>query len=129
MYKMKTIWIYDANWGLFEKDIALADHIAEIMDEFDVTPDWIHEINDESALVHGETDIDLVNQVLKLNLQTDEDYSTVSGLLHDPLQDIPKRGDRINLKDSILIVQKMRGNEVIRVKIMKNKTSDEDEID
>tara|TARA_B100001540_G_scaffold300060_1_gene305128 strand:- start:971 stop:3082 length:2112 start_codon:yes stop_codon:yes gene_type:complete len=31
----KTICIYDANWGLFEKDIALADHIAEIMDEFD----------------------------------------------------------------------------------------------
>ena len=28
-------YAYDANWGLFEKDIALADHIAEIMDEFD----------------------------------------------------------------------------------------------
>ena len=99
------------------------------MDEFDVTPDWIHEINEESALVHGETDIDLVNQVLKLNLKSDEDYSTVSGLLHDLLQDIPKRGDRINLKDATLIVQKMSANEVIRVKIMKNKILDEDEID
>ena len=115
--------------GIVTFEDIIEEAFGEIMDEFDVTPDWIHEINDESALVHGETDIDLVNQVLKLNLQTDEDYSTVSGLLHDLLQDIPKRGDRINLKDSILIVQKMRGNEVIRVKIMKNKTLDEDEID
>ena len=105
--------------GIVTFEDIIEEAFGEIMDEFDVTPDWIHEINDESALVHGETDIDLINQVLKLNLKADEDYSTISGLLHDLLQDIPKRGDRINLKDSTLIVQKMKGNEVIRVKIMK----------
>jgi radical SAM superfamily enzyme YgiQ (UPF0313 family) len=31
----KTVCIYDANWGLFDKDIELADHIAEIMDKYD----------------------------------------------------------------------------------------------
>jgi radical SAM superfamily enzyme YgiQ (UPF0313 family) len=31
----KTVCIYDANWGLFDKDIELADHIAKIMDKHD----------------------------------------------------------------------------------------------
>mgnify|MGYP006128556527 CR=1 FL=1 len=31
----KTVCIYDANWGLFDKDVELADHIAEIMDKYD----------------------------------------------------------------------------------------------
>ena len=31
----KTICIYDANWGLFEKDIKLADEIVKVMDEYD----------------------------------------------------------------------------------------------
>ncbi len=31
----KTICIYDANWGLFDKDIKLADEIAKVMDKYD----------------------------------------------------------------------------------------------
>jgi radical SAM superfamily enzyme YgiQ (UPF0313 family) len=31
----KTVCIYDANWGLFDKDIELADHIAKIMNKYD----------------------------------------------------------------------------------------------
>ena len=31
----KTIGIFDSNWGLFEKDIKLADEIAKVMDKYD----------------------------------------------------------------------------------------------
>ena len=31
----KKIGIFDSNWGLFEKDIQLADEIAKVMDEYD----------------------------------------------------------------------------------------------
>ena len=32
----KTIHIFDNNWGLFQKDVDLADHILEVMDKFGV---------------------------------------------------------------------------------------------
>jgi len=32
---IKTIYIFDSNWGLFQKDIDLADHIAKVMDKYD----------------------------------------------------------------------------------------------
>ena len=31
----KTIHIFDNNWGLFQKDVDLADHILEVMDKYD----------------------------------------------------------------------------------------------
>ena len=31
----KTISVFDANWGIYKKDIELADHIAKIMDDYD----------------------------------------------------------------------------------------------
>ncbi len=37
----KTVCIYDANWGLFDKDVELADHIKKIMDKYD-WPQIIH---------------------------------------------------------------------------------------
>ena len=37
----KTVCIFDANWGLFDKDVELADHIAQIMNKYD-WPKIIH---------------------------------------------------------------------------------------
>ena len=31
----KLISIFDSNWGLFQKDVELADHIAKVMDKYD----------------------------------------------------------------------------------------------
>jgi len=32
---IQTIYIFDSNWGLFQKDIDLADHIRKVMDKYD----------------------------------------------------------------------------------------------
>ena len=32
---IKSIAIFDSNWGLYQKDIELADHIAKVMDKYD----------------------------------------------------------------------------------------------
>ena len=31
----KTVDIFDSNWGIFEKDVELADKILEVMNEYD----------------------------------------------------------------------------------------------
>ena len=75
----KTISIFDSNWGLFEKDLRLADEILKIMDKYDypkyiecLTPksNWnnLIDINDK---LKNRVALNLSMQSLKLETLTD----------------------------------------------------------
>tara|TARA_B100001123_G_scaffold225558_1_gene253925 strand:+ start:522 stop:2645 length:2124 start_codon:yes stop_codon:yes gene_type:complete len=75
----KRIAIFDSNWGIFEKDVELADHILKIMNKYDwpkdivcLTPksNWknILKIND---ILKNRVDLGLSMQSLKVETLTD----------------------------------------------------------
>lgn len=103
--------------GLVTLEDILEEVFGEIADEKDISPSQMVRLDNNTALVHGETDIRLVNEFLKMNIEKGDDYSTISGLLHDYLQDIPKQGDKVELDDGTILVESVRGNVPVRVKI------------
>jgi magnesium and cobalt exporter, CNNM family len=97
----------------------LEEIVGEIMDETDKIELNFKIVDKNTMLASGDVEIDTVNDILKSNIQQGEDYSTLSGLLHDKLKDIPKVGDKIELDSIKMTVEEVINNQANRIKIEK----------
>jgi CBS domain containing-hemolysin-like protein len=97
----------------------LEEIVGEIMDETDLEELNFKMLDKNTMLTSGEIEIDTINEILKSDIPVGEDYSTLSGLLHDKLKDIPKQGDRIIIDSVKFIVEEVANNQATRIKIEK----------
>ena len=97
----------------------LEEIVGEIMDETDMEELNFKMLDKNTMLASGEVEIDTVNEVLKSDIPQGEDYSTLSGLLHDKLKDIPRAGDRVVIESVKMTVEEAVNNQATRIKIEK----------
>ncbi|HEV2193510.1 MAG TPA: hemolysin family protein [Nitrosopumilaceae archaeon] len=97
----------------------LEEIVGEIMDETDMIELNFKIIDKNTMIASGDVEIDIVNEILKSNIPQGDDYSTLSGLLHDKLKDIPKVGDKIEFDSIKMIVEEVVNNQANRIKIEK----------
>jgi CBS domain containing-hemolysin-like protein len=97
----------------------LEEIVGEIMDETDMEELNFKMLDKNTMLASGEVEIDTVNEVLKSDIPQGEDYSTLSGLLHDKLKDIPRAGDRVVIESVKMTVEEAANNQATRIKIEK----------
>ena len=97
----------------------LEEIVGEIMDETDKIELNFKIIDKNTMLASGDVEIDTVNEVLKSDIPQGNDYSTLSGLLHDKLKAIPKVGDKIEFDSIKMIVEEVVNNQANKIKIEK----------
>jgi len=97
----------------------LEEIVGEIMDETDKIELNFKILDKNTMLASGDVEIDIVNEILKSDIHQGENYSTLSGLLHDKLKDIPKVGDKIEVDSIKMIVEEVVNNQANRIKIEK----------
>ena len=68
-------------------------------------------------MVKGDTDISEISDELNIQIEEDEDYQTVGGLISFKLGKIPKKNDRIEIDGHIFEVVEMEKNRIKMVKI------------
>ena len=58
----------------------------------------------------------------KTNVPEGDDYASLNGLLHEKLQDIPQEGDKVEINELRIIVEKVSKNipKKIRIEKIKN---------
>ncbi|MDE1770285.1 MAG: HlyC/CorC family transporter [Thaumarchaeota archaeon] len=101
----------------------LEEIVGEIMDETDLEELNFKMLDKNTMLASGDVEIDTVNEILKSDIPQGEDYSTLSGLLHDKLKDIPRQGDRIVIDTVKFVVEEVANNQATRIKIEKMQSS------
>lgn len=74
-------------------------------------------LDKNTMLASGDVEIDTVNEILKSDIPQGEDYSTLNGLLHDKLKDIPRQGDRVVIESVKMTVEETTNNQASRIKI------------
>lgn len=104
--------------GLVTLEDLIEEIIGDIEDETDVSPGVDHQsIDKDTIITSGEIEIERVNDIFKSDLPEGDDYSTLNGLLHERLQDIPQEGDKLELENLRIIVEKVSKNIPVKIRI------------
>jgi putative hemolysin len=112
--------------GVVTLEDLIEEIVGEIRDETDVKKIFFEQIDENTILANGEIEIDQINEIFKTSIPPGDDYSTLNGLLHERLHDIPKKGDKIEIESLLINVEKVVKNRPteIRIKKIQNPTTE-----
>ena len=106
--------------GLVTLEDLLEEIVGEIEDETDLTRKKEFErIDKDTIITNGDIEIDVINEIFKTKIPEGDDYASLNGLLHERLQDIPQEGDKIEIDDLRIIVEKVSKNIPKKIRIEK----------
>ena len=104
--------------GAVTMEDIIEEIVGEIHDEYDEdTPQIIEE--KDYLVVKGDTDIFELSDRLKVDLEEDEDYQTIAGLMSYKLGKIPDKMDKVIIENYSFEVLEVEKNRVKKVKIIK----------
>lgn len=104
--------------GLVTLEDVLEEIVGEIMDETDIIAPNIEKIDRNIWIVNGKTDIDEVNDKLKMKIKG-KDYDTLSGFILKSTGKIPKKDDEIIYNKFKLKIEEIENNRISKVRIEK----------
>ena len=105
--------------GLLTLEDLLEEIVGEIINESENLSKSIKKIDNNTILVHGDTEIEKIEKFFKIELTGIKEITNVNGLLHNILKDLPKQGDKVEFKNLILKVEELEDNRPNKVIIKK----------
>jgi len=107
--------------GLVTLEDLIEEIVGEIEDESDIVKPEYERIDKDTIITNGDIEIDKINEIFKTNVPEGDDYASLNGLLHEKLQDIPQAGDKIEIDDLRIVVEKVLKNVPQKIRIEKIK--------
>ena len=109
--------------GLVTLEDLLEEIVGEIEDETDLTRETGYQrIDQDTIITNGDIEIDIVNDIFKTKIPDGDDYASLNGLLHEKLQDIPQEGDKVEVEELRIVVEKVSKNIPQKIRIEKIRT-------
>jgi putative hemolysin len=112
---------YGGTAGIVTIEDLLEEIVGEIQDEYDVEEPIVTRISDDEARIDGRADVDELGEVfdMELQLEDEEEYDTVGGLLYHRIGGVPKPGDQIEVEGLTLTVESIEGRRVGKVLVVR----------
>jgi len=104
--------------GLVTLEDLVEEIVGEIEDETDLPrPAGYEKIDQDTIITNGDIEIDIINEIFKTNIPEGDDYASLNGLLHERLKDIPQEGDKVEIEELRIIVEKVSKNIPQKIRI------------
>jgi len=98
--------------GLITLEDALEEIVGEIIDETDTVERHIDETRPNEWRVLRKSEIDKVNEIIKMNIPDSREYDTFSGYVLDQIGRIPQEKEEIPIGQFLITVKEMDGNRI-----------------
>jgi CBS domain containing-hemolysin-like protein len=122
---------YGGTAGMVTIEDLLEEIVGEIQDEYDVEEPMVVRLSDTEARVDGRADVNELRELydISLELEDEEEYDTVGGLLYHRIGGVPSPGDRIEVDGLVLTVESTDGRRVGKVLVVRLPRREDDERD
>ncbi len=107
---------YGGTAGLVTMEDLLEEIVGEITDEYDIDEPTIERLPNGSLRVPGRTPIDEVNELLDVELPSDE-WDTVGGLVFNTLGHVPVEGECLTVDSLEFCAERVQGRRIVSVVI------------
>ncbi len=106
--------------GLVTIEDLLEEIVGEIQDEYDVEEPLVERIDDDRARIDGRASVDDMLDVfdLRLQLEDEDEYDTVGGLVYHRVGGVPQPGDEVQIDGLRLTVETTDGRRVGKVLVV-----------
>jgi magnesium and cobalt exporter, CNNM family len=113
---------YGGTAGLVTIEDLLEEIVGEIQDEYDVEEPMVVRLTDTQARVDGRADVDALNELfdIDLELEDEEEYDTIGGLVYHRIGGVPSPGDRVELPGVTLTVESIDNRRVAKVLVTRH---------
>jgi putative hemolysin len=118
---------YGGTAGLVTIEDLLEEIVGEIQDEYDVEEPMVVRLSDDQARVDGRASVDELGELFEteLQLEDEDEYDTVGGLVFHRIGGVPKPGDVVNVDGLSLTVESTDGRRVDKVLVSRRTDGDD----
>jgi magnesium and cobalt exporter, CNNM family len=102
--------------GLVTLEDCIEELIGDIVDEYDVEADDVQRLGDGELLVDGGLDIDDVNELLGVEVPT-EDFDTIGGFVFGRLGHVATEGEAVEFEGHTFTAEKVDGRRISLVRV------------
>ncbi len=120
---------YGGTAGIVTIEDLLEEIVGEIQDEYDVEEPIVVRLSDHEARVDGRADVDELSELfdVQLDLEDEEEYDTVAGLIYHRIGGVPSPGDQVKVDGLTLTVETTDGRRVGKVLVVRHPRAGADE--
>ena len=104
--------------GMVTMEDILEEIVGDIFDKSKKTSVYIKKINNKLIKVDAKAPVEDINKTLNLGLD-EKHFNTIAGFIEGKLQRIPNKGEKIKLKDAVIIIDKVTSQGIKSVRIIK----------
>lgn len=104
--------------GLVSMEDILEELVGEIIDESDIEKVLIKKVGTHTWLLSGEAIIEDINEAIGIELDAPE-HKNISYLILEKHQEIPEVGEKIELENAEILVEKVADNKIQMVRLLK----------
>jgi len=117
---------YGGTAGLITLEDVIEEIVGEIRDEYDKEKPLYQKVDEFTWLIEGKINIEEVNEALGLEIPDSEDYESLGGFIFSLLGRIPNDKEEVRYKNLLLIVERVKGQRIQKVRLKKEDTSIKD---
>jgi putative hemolysin len=118
---------YGGTAGLVTIEDLLEEIVGEIQDEYDEEEPLIVKLSDDEARIDGRAAVDDLAELfdVSMDLEDEDEYDTVGGLIYHRIGGVPKPGDQVQVDGLSLTVETTDGRRVGKVLVVRERTDGE----
>ncbi|MBU2492739.1 MAG: hemolysin family protein [Bacteroidetes bacterium] len=103
--------------GIITTEDIIEEMLGEIMDEHDIEEEIMRKIDNNTYILSGKVEVDLINEEFELKIP-DGDYETIAGYITSNLGTIPTKGETFNIDHFKFYIIRSDKNKIDLVKLV-----------